>query len=81
MNEGGDMNERHSPNLEAKREQIIPQRLPILVQRLIASVSEEEKLIDQLCRAVLSEQWTDAQALAGQLAVRRALPAGQQAEL
>jgi len=53
---------------------IDPHRLPAFVRRIVASVAEEEKLIDALCLAVL-EGRAEAKALAAQLAERRTLSA------
>ena len=53
--------------------EIDPAQLPALVARLLASVREEEKLIDDLCGAVLRRDWAAASDGAVALAPRRGL--------
>ena len=63
--------------------QIDPKKLPAFVQRIVASVAEEERQIDALCLAVAEGRWDDAKTLAAPLCERRALPVAppQQAQL
>jgi hypothetical protein len=48
-------------------------RLPGFVNRLLNSAHEEERLIDELCRATLARDWKAAITLAGELAKLRDL--------
>jgi len=53
--------------------EIDPAQLPAFVAHLLVSVREEEKLIDDLCGAVLRRDWAVASDVAVALAPRRGL--------
>jgi hypothetical protein len=53
------------------------EQLPSLVTCLLAAAREEERLIDDLCRAVLRSDWSEATGLASCLVSRRGLEVAQ----
>jgi hypothetical protein len=53
--------------------EIDPAQLPAFVAHLLVSVRDEEKLIDDLCGAVLRRDWAAASDVAVALAPRRGL--------
>ncbi len=46
-------------------------QLPALVASLLAATREEDRLVDDLCLAVLSRKWSEATTLATTLTSRR----------
>jgi hypothetical protein len=53
--------------------EIDSEQLPAFIAHLLTSIREEEKLIDDLCHAVLRRDWSAASDVAVALAPRRGL--------